>query len=219
MLGPERAAAVCGGRIRMRQGIAAQARFHSRAEQPRGFARGTEVRPSELREGPPARAVADHAQHLRGEEEPDLGRAVDGRTHQCRVHVSKSATRRLGNAAVRPMAHYLPEGPKEDAMGILDRVFGQQQPSPPGDAQRAPQELSDEQALQRYRYLVRTAPPEAIEEAHREAFARLTPEQRAQLLRELNAAAPANERISDPSRDDPQTLARMATRAELRQPG
>ena len=104
-------------------------------------------------------------------------------------------------------------------MGILDRLFGQQQPSAPGDAQRAPQELSDEQALQRYRYLVRTAPPEAIEEAHREAFARLTPEQRAQVLQELNAAAPAQERISDPSRIDPQTLARMATRAELRQPG
>jgi len=104
-------------------------------------------------------------------------------------------------------------------MGILDRLFGQQQPSPSGDAQRAPQELSDEQALQRYRYLVRTAPPEAIEEAHREGFARLTPEQRARLLEELNAAAPPPERISDPSRDDPQTLARMATRAELRQPG
>jgi hypothetical protein len=101
-------------------------------------------------------------------------------------------------------------------MGILDRVFGQQQPSPPGDAQRAPQEFSDEQ---RYRYLVRTAPPEAIEEAHREAFARLTPEQRAQVLQELNAAAPTRERISDPSGADPQTLARMATRAELRQPG
>jgi len=76
-------------------------------------------------------------------------------------------------------------------MGILDRLFGQQPASPPGDAQRAPQEISDEQALQRYRYLVRTAPPEAIEEAHREAFARLTPEQRAQVLQELNAAAPA----------------------------
>src|SRR5882762_3151257 len=127
--------------------------------------------------------------------------------------------RSIRNAALRPAAHYLLEGPKEDAMGILDRIFGQQQPPPPGDAQPAPQELSDEQALQRYRYLVRTAPPEAIEEAHREAFARLKPEQHAQLLRELNAAAPANERISDPSRNDPQTLARMATRAELRQPG
>src|SRR5882762_6925605 len=79
MLGPERAAPVCGGRIRMRQGIAAQARFHARAEQPRGFARGTEVRPSELRDGPPGGAVADHAQHLRREEKRPLGRAVDSR--------------------------------------------------------------------------------------------------------------------------------------------
>src|SRR6267143_1457751 len=99
-------------------------------------------------------------------------------------------------------------------MGILDRSFGQQQPPPPGDAQPAPQELLDEQALQRYRYLVRTAPPQAIEEAHREAFDGL----RRRGSNEV-AAAPANERISDPSRNDPQTLARMATRAELRQPG
>jgi hypothetical protein len=87
------------------------------------------------------------------------------------------------------------------------------------DVQRAPEASPDEQALQRYRYLVRTAPPEAIEQAHREAFEKLTPAQRQQLLQELNAAAPANERIADPSRADPQALARMATRAELRQPG
>jgi hypothetical protein len=87
------------------------------------------------------------------------------------------------------------------------------------DVQRAPEASPDEQALQRYRYLVRTAPPEAIEQVHREAFERLTPAQRQQLLQELNAAAPANEQVADPGRADPQTLARMATRAELRQPG
>ena len=105
-------------------------------------------------------------------------------------------------------------------MGFLDRIFGQQPPARGGEAQgTSQQELSDEQALQRYRYLLRTAPPEAIEQVHQEAFARLTPEQRAQVLQELNAAAPAHERITDPSRNDAQTLARMATRAELRQPG
>jgi hypothetical protein len=104
-------------------------------------------------------------------------------------------------------------------MGILDRLFGHERPSASKDVQRAPETSPDEQALQRYRYLVRTAPPEAIEQAHREAFERLTPEQRQQVLRELNAAAPADERVADPSRADPQTLARMATRAELRQPG
>jgi hypothetical protein len=100
-------------------------------------------------------------------------------------------------------------------MGIVDRVFGR------GSQASGSQEASspDEQALQRYRYLVRTAPPEAIEEAHRDAFARLTPAQRERVLQELNAAAPPGERVTDPNRADPQTLARMATRAELRQPG
>ena len=35
--------------------------------------------------------------------------------------------------------------------------------------------MSDEQALQRYRYMVQTAPPEMVEQAHEEAFAKLTP--------------------------------------------
>jgi hypothetical protein len=100
-------------------------------------------------------------------------------------------------------------------MGILDRLFGHGRRPDSGDAGS----LSDEQALQRYRYLVKTAPPEAVEEAHREAFGRLTPEQREKVLRELNAATPVNERIADPARNDPGTLARLATRAEIRQPG
>ncbi len=104
-------------------------------------------------------------------------------------------------------------------MGILDRLFGQQPGFQSRQPQGAPETLSDEQALERYRYLVRTAPPEAIEEAHRDAFERLTPEQRRQVLRELNAVTPPNERVTDESRADPRTLAQMATRSELRQPG
>jgi hypothetical protein len=104
-------------------------------------------------------------------------------------------------------------------MGILDRLFGQQPAFQSREPQRAPETLTDEQALERYRYLVRTAPPEAIEEAHREAFERLTPEQRRQVLQDLNAVTPASERVADESRADPRTLARMATRSELRQPG
>ena len=41
---------------------------------------------------------------------------------------------------------------------------------------------TDEQAIARYRYRLKTAPPETIEQAHAEAFAQLTPEQRQQLL-------------------------------------
>jgi hypothetical protein len=115
-------------------------------------------------------------------------------------------------------------------MGFLDRLFGRQsQPETelPDDQSRPKRtpfpggnvpsdQLTDEQAVERYRYLLRTAPPEAIEQAHAEAFAQLTNEQRRLVLEQLSASVPANER-SD--RDDPQSLARMATRAEIRRPG
>jgi hypothetical protein len=63
---------------------------------------------------------------------------------------------------------------------------------------------------------VRTAPPEAIEQAHEEAFAKLTPEQRRKALHDLSAAVPEHERAGG---DDPRSLARMATRAEINRPG
>jgi hypothetical protein len=81
--------------------------------------------------------------------------------------------------------------------------------SRPGDA--------DELAIQRYRYLLRTAPPEDLEAAHREAFEQLTPEQRHQVLQGLTREVAPNElRNADDSADG---LARLATRAELRRPG
>lgn len=108
-------------------------------------------------------------------------------------------------------------------MGFLNRLFGRG--DPPEERRPAPARRGfapsagasdDERALERYRYLLRTAPPEAVEQAHEEAFAKLTPAQRAQVLRELAQHVPAHERAAD---DDPRSLARMATRAELRQPG
>jgi len=76
--------------------------------------------------------------------------------------------------------------------------------------------MGDRQAIERYRYMLRTAPPTDIERAHAESFARLTPEQRQVVLRELAAQVPASE-VS--RTDDPQSLASLATRAEVRQPG
>lgn len=68
--------------------------------------------------------------------------------------------------------------------------------------------------------MLRTAPPETIEQAHQEAFAKLTPTQRAQVLRELVEAMPERERVAlAGGSDDPNSLARLATRAEMRQPG
>ena len=74
---------------------------------------------------------------------------------------------------------------------------------------------TDEQALARYRYMLQTAPPEEIERAHEEAFARLTPDQRRQALAALAQVVPPSEIRGD----DPASLARTATRAEVRQPG
>ena len=120
-------------------------------------------------------------------------------------------------------------------MGLLDRLLGRRRapepapyggydgyatpaPAPPParatSGERAP--LTDQQAVERYRYLLRTAPPDQIEEAHAEAFAQLTPQQRQEVLVQLAAAVPSSER---PRSDDPRSLARAATRAEVRQPG
>ena len=79
---------------------------------------------------------------------------------------------------------------------------------------------ADEQALARYQYMLKTAPPETIEQAHTEAFAQLTPEQRRQVLHEMGDKVPAAERaMAEQGGASPQALARMATRAEIRQPG
>jgi hypothetical protein len=113
-------------------------------------------------------------------------------------------------------------------MGLLDRLFGRkgepraQSAAPTYRPGRGGQQPSgaDEQALQRYRYMLETAPPETIEQAHEEAFAKLTPAQRAQVLRELAAVTPEGKRAAlAGDRDDPKTLAWLATRAEMRQPG
>lgn len=113
-------------------------------------------------------------------------------------------------------------------MGFLDRLFGRTSKSEPRNdwARSASARLprrddvsglsADEQAIERYRYLLRTAPPDAIEQAHAEAFEQLTPDQRRLVLAQLSAELPTHERSDG---DDPRSLARMATRAEMRRPG
>ncbi len=81
--------------------------------------------------------------------------------------------------------------------------------------QRRDEGDGDERAIERYRYMLQTAPPEDIERAHQEAFERLTPDQRRSVLQELSQHVPASELRGD----DPASLARAATRAEMRQPG
>jgi len=119
-------------------------------------------------------------------------------------------------------------------MGFLDRLFGTETVRRTGPSAYPPAyavapaaagavpggtttaQSADDQAIARYRYLLRTAPPEAIERVHAEAFAALTPAQRQQLLGEMSAQLPADER---PASADPAVMARAATRAEYMNPG
>ena len=94
--------------------------------------------------------------------------------------------------------------------------FGRKDPAP----HAAEVQTADEQAIARYRYMLRTAPPETIEQAHVEAFAQLTPEQRRLLLQKMAETVPASERaLIEQGGATPQALARIATRAEIKQPG
>lgn len=122
-------------------------------------------------------------------------------------------------------------------MGFLDMLFGRKKAEPQpfdrpvsfgegplrlGAQGRPAQAPADENelALQRYRYMLRTAPPETVEQAHAEAFERMSPEQRAYVLQALAGELPASERAAaNLAHNDPRAMARLATRAEMRNPG
>jgi hypothetical protein len=104
-------------------------------------------------------------------------------------------------------------------VGFFDRLFGtndSQDTTPQYRRTGAPRRTDDDIAVERYRYLLRTAPPETIEQVHLEAFSKLTPEQRDLLFQQLLENAPEGDK---PKADDAASLATSATRSELRQPG
>ena len=85
-----------------------------------------------------------------------------------------------------------------------------------GGQQGGPQQMTDEQAIARYRYMLQTAPPETIEQAHEEAFGKLTPEQRRMVLDQLRATLPEHERqTAAANQDDPRSLAATRTAAAV----
>lgn len=114
----------------------------------------------------------------------------------------------------RPSASGFRDGDGRYAPPPAQAAGGAASVAPDPGAQDA--EATDRQAVERYRYLLRTAPPETVEQVHAEAFGRLTPAQRQQVLQELSAGLSPAER---PASDDPSVLARAATRAEYSRPG
>ena len=114
-------------------------------------------------------------------------------------------------------------GYDRDQRGYQQNPGGYQQPQRQdygnrgyGNPQAAAPSREDHAAIEKYRYMLRTAPPQDMERAHAEAFARLTPQQRELLHHELNEQLPPAER---PRTQDPRDLARSATRAEISRPG
>ena len=120
---------------------------------------------------------------------------------------------RLFGGGQRPQQGYGMPYPTGDERPVTPQSAGPavpQQPSKPATAMS-----EDERAIARYEYMLKTAPPDQIEQAHTEAFSKLTPEQRQQVLQRLAEASPQDA----PTSPDPRVLARSATRAEMRSPG
>ncbi len=101
-------------------------------------------------------------------------------------------------------------------MGLFDQLFGSSDDNARSTPHRTTPRTDDEIAVERYRYLLRTAPPETIEQVHAEAFTKLTQEQRDLLFTQLSDGAQTGEAPRDAA---PASLATAATRQELRNPG
>ncbi|WP_149084778.1 MULTISPECIES: cation-transporting ATPase [Microbacterium] len=110
-----------------------------------------------------------------------------------------------------------PPGAVPPAAAARPSAPGGYAPPPAPGAGAVPQaEAADRAAIARYDYLLQTADPHRIEQIHREAFARLTPQQRELVEARMRAELPVGER---PRSSTPEDLARAAGRAEAMQPG
>jgi len=123
--------------------------------------------------------------------------------------VRGAADKLTGDDRQRPQQHGQQQVPPQ-SYGQQPHV-GQQQPGTQGGHVDP-----DAVALAKYDYLLRTAPPERLEQVHHDAFARLTPEQRQQVRDRLNSELPPHEHLRD---DSAGGMARAATRAEVTRPG
>jgi hypothetical protein len=99
------------------------------------------------------------------------------------------------------------------ASQALDKGTRRTSLTPPSASDVSP---ADRAAIARYDYLLQTADPHQIEVIHREAFERLTPEQRALVERRMQTELPPHERPRSASARD---LARAAGRTEATSPG
>ena len=88
--------------------------------------------------------------------------------------------------------------------------------------------ISDREAVDRYQQVAPQLPPDLYEESAQEAFARMSPQERAQFVQYLRQRAQQQnmnfpdlnqDGIDDRVQQDPRELARMTTRMGQQQPG
>lgn len=121
------------------------------------------------------------------------------------------------SASHQPAHRQDPAPDARRSTGLTPPPYPASHPSASRAARTAPSgSAQDRAAIARYDYLLQTARPDQIEQVHREAFARLTPEQRAQVAERMRSELPPYEH---PRSYDAPELARVAARAEASQPG
>lgn len=106
--------------------------------------------------------------------------------------------------------------PGRDRLAPPPASAGYQPPPPGAPRRREAATAQDRAAIARYDYLMQTADPHQVEQIHREAFARLSPTQRAEVEARMRSELPAHERPASSGAPD---LARSAARAEAARPG
>jgi hypothetical protein len=99
-------------------------------------------------------------------------------------------------------------------MGLLDRLFRGRRTPPAGDARP----ITGPEAVARWRYLLVTAPPEALTTAHADGLAGLGGDIRTEVLQRLRSALSALEPGAVVPAEGA-VLVRAAARAERRSPG
>ncbi|QKS13578.1 cation-transporting ATPase [Curtobacterium sp. Csp1] len=168
--------------------------------------------------GMASKVIDKQMQKQRGQGSPDAANPQSSGGTDWRDIVRTAADKLTGDDRQRPQQPQ-PQQPAPQQYGYQSQQqYGRQQHDQQqgGQPQQRGQADPDAVALAKYDYLLRTAPPERLEQVHHDAFARLTPEQRQQVRDRLNSELPPHEHLRD---DSAGGMARAATRAEVSRPG
>ncbi|MGN7191214.1 MULTISPECIES: hypothetical protein [unclassified Curtobacterium] len=163
--------------------------------------------------GMASKVIDKQMQKQRGQRSPDSATPQSSGGTDWRNIVRTAADKLTGDDRQREQA------PQQQSYG-QSQQHGQQSYGQSQQHGQRPQQRGhvdpDAVALAKYDYLLRTAPPERLEQVHHDAFARLTPAQRQQVRDRLNSELPPHEHLRD---DSAGGMARAATRAEVARPG